>query len=127
MAAGSIAFSGDIVTITGTSSTNDNAYASIDDRGTSSIYDDRLQVTLWDSTGPAATQSFGLYAIKIGVGYVRNVAEIRFNGYEGADHIWNNTDQSATLFGGGGNDSLYGGSGTDTLHGAYGRDYLRGG
>src|SRR5262245_27558368 len=113
------------VTIEG-DSTNDVVTITRLTQGTSSIYDDQLQVT--HSAGDSKFAKTRTMAINLwnaeGIDWYQTVNAIKFKGYEGNDTFRNNSDIASLAEGGFGNDILVGGSASDTFSGGGGQDRL---
>jgi hypothetical protein len=95
------------------------------DNGTpNNPYDDKIKVT-WTHNGQTDTQTFNLYTMGY-YSYQQQVTSIVFEGKNGPDKVWNNTNLPSTLRGGNGDDELHGGSASDLIEGGFGADQLFG-
>ncbi len=109
-----ISLQGSVIRIDG-SAYNDDAYVSVDTRGTPWGWDDQVNVSLNAGGIPlAATFNAG------------NVSSILFLGYDGNDSFVNNTGYRSTAYGGNGDDFFDAGGNTDNLYGQDGNDTIRG-
>ena len=118
-----------ILYIEGTDATRDVASIRIYDKGTASVADDRVLVSLFSKTDQGTGRLTGNFRLSA-------VNSIVFNGYADNDRFTNDTSIPSEadggagfdiLLGGYGNDSIYGGDQTDYIDGRAGNDSLYGG
>ena len=111
------------ITLDGTTAA-DTARVTLDNRGTASIFDDRVVVRLGPTGDPSPeTATFRIYNWALPVQQVKGIT---FHGWEGNDSFANGAWLPCVAHGHGGNDLMYGGSGADVLVGGFGNDRLYG-
>lgn len=96
--------------------------ARVDGKGTASLYDDVLTVSVNRGGMNFFSQQFNLYNANGTVA----VSALSFSGGNGNDTFNNVTAVPSTLKGEGGNDSLYGGLARNVIEGGDGNDYIVG-
>lgn len=114
-----ISYNAGVITIDG-SNKNDVAKVEIETNDAANPLDDRVRVSISNSSG-STTVWFDRYNA------LKPVAKIAFNGFGGDDQFFNMTNLPSLAHGHAGNDILVGGTGNDLIYGDGGADNMYGG